>query len=292
MPLFVAKGSAELGRSTSSSSTDTLVRGILILNFSTNSLQIKKSSLQGNKAIYGGGVFLVSGNMPTTPPLCPVSTSKRIIYAVHLDQVQFQDNQCGPHGVGAGASVFWNQPYILDITCMHDILTNQSSTWGQPEDIVSRTLDACPSTRGYRYCHQCMHVQGCSEWHGNHGGFTGVLGGISSAYPLSSHPVEEDAAKQMDLKERLASVLHVCKRGHPGCLQHKNAVSKAVASWHGRSLQQADATGVGIASGPVAMRPITPVVEGYAAGSILNITVQVLPPYVCYLHDYLDIICC
>jgi hypothetical protein len=128
------------------------------------------------------------------------------------------------------------------------------------------------------YCHQCMSIQGCDEWQGNDSGFQGLGDDIGE--------VMSQGGWQQESPSIIVPVVGIGIR----LLSHEANISSdgthIASQLRGpfRMLVQdiMNSTGGdrdGMASGGVEVHARDSVIDGYAAGSDLNITVEMLDAY-------------
>lgn len=234
------------------------------------SVQVAKSLFWRNRATYGGGAYLSSSNMLVKHPECDLLPEQEPIFQpVHFSGATFVENLCGPSQ--AGASVFWNTPYLLHVTCLGEAPVH---TPYQPG------LSNCSQPRGgstaQHYCHQCVHVDGCPDWGGNtaapntsESGDGVQLQGLPTG-PHSRSPSAPVVIVPMS-QQRVSDVLYLRLPSEPlnpsgGPAAHRRLTSGATRP-------------DGMASGGVALRTQEPVVAGYAAGAEMNISADLLDAY-------------
>lgn len=231
-------------------------------------VQVAKSLVWRNQATYGGGAYLSSGNTLVHDPECELLPEEGPIFLpVHFSDAAFIDNQCGPPQ--AGASVFWNTPYLLHITCAG---ASPGHAPYQPGLSNCSMIGAGSMTQ--RYCHQCVLVNGCADWQGNAGGhgesIEGVLSQGSPTGPQgtpSSSPVVIVPITQ----QRVSSTWDL----RPPSSGLEAATGRPAQRRLSSEPQRPD----GMASGGVALRVHEPLVAGYAAGAEMNISVDLLDAY-------------
>ena len=141
-------------------------------------VQIKKSHFQANLATYGAGAFVTSDNTPVVPAPATCSalaSTDGPLQAVLFNETQFLSNLCAPPGVGAGASLFWDQQYSVDIICpgsVNPTLADSSQLAMNSSDtsVAAMIVGASCPQGTQQLCSQCLRVEGCAAWSGNRGG--------------------------------------------------------------------------------------------------------------------------
>lgn len=226
-------------------------------------VQFAKSLFWRNRAAFGGGAYLRSGNKLVTAPQCELLPERDPIFLpVHFLDSAFIDNTCGP--AKAGASVFWNTPYLLHVTC---------SDGSFLDAIYQPSLSNCSfayNIRAQRYCHQCVLVDGCSDWQGN------VASSVESSDAVNSQSFPTETSSS---NTRIPVVIVPFSQSKMLAAQAESGTVHAAEV--ARSPRRLSITGRpdGMASGGVNLRTWEPRVTGYAAGSEMSVSVDLLDAY-------------
>jgi hypothetical protein len=204
---------------------------------------------------------------------------------VHFDQSNFRHNRCGPESAGAGPAVFWNQQYIMDVTCpvtgetVYHASASQSSC---RDDVIQQ-----------RYCHMCMGIEGCTDWDDNRPFRTNEL---QHADIVQSQSMRDESTQGAIAPTPVLLPILGQRR-----LASSAAPLSWTLSWYSSRMDTTSAPDVmdpggqrklqapssilasyasnGLASGGVSMQPLMSRVRKYAAGSALNVTVLMLDAY-------------
>jgi hypothetical protein len=206
---------------------------------------------------------VVSDNSGVAPETCPEPSSQPLIDVVQFNRTQFSDNLCGPPGAGGGASIFYGQKFTLDIIC-------SDATQTQPigANDTSNAVGSC-SAGAQQLCHQCMHIRACPEWQGNEAS-------TEVPWPLAaSEPVATAAPSLRSARNVASSPLYLRHRRRGRHMQPRASTGLPERRPGRALLQTGSAAGGGLASGPVSLRALKPDVSSYAAGSRLNMSVEV-----------------
>ena len=251
-------------------------------------MQVDKSVFDSNTAAYGAGAFVAADNAPSSAA-CTAGAASSSVHVVTFNQSQFVSNSCGPQGAGGGASVFWSEQYTADILCFRHFESadapTSASTPGSNSGAgrLQSSADCAEGTQ--QLCSQCLHIQGCADWSGN------AQAASSAAFAALQAP---RAAKSsaVNVHNTPASVpppsaLRSLRRRQQQRYAARDAARDARSSsgaqdarpvWQRSLLQASNGTGgrdAGLASGPVALRALQPTIERYAAGTLLNVSVEV-----------------
>lgn len=231
-------------------------------------VQVAKSLFWQNKATYGGGAYLMSGYTLIQAPECNhLPQDGPLFFPIHFADSTFVENSCGPPQ--AGASVFWNTPYLLHITC------SGSQSSGTP---YTATLSNCSDVLNegltQRYCHQCVLVNGCPDWQRNSGGNTEYAGSVrSQRWPTQGQPSTPGVP---------VVIVPIAQQRGPD-VSYRRALSFPQTQPKARAPGQQLAVRVGrpdgMASGGVMLQVREPKLIGYAAGAEMNLTVDLLDAY-------------
>eukprot|EP00892_Ulva_mutabilis_P007624 jgi/Ulvmu1/5233/UM022_0026.1 len=230
-------------------------------------IQVAKSLFWQNSATYGGGAYLTSGNTLIPDPSCELFPNTNPLFLpVHFADSTFTDNLCGPSR--AGASVFWNTPYLLHITCSRLPFSHVPYEAGLPECSEFEGGEGV----GQRYCHQCLLASGCLDWQGNSGGYSRPVAGVASQGAAAEQPSPSHVPSVIvPIAQKSASDSFLA--------WSKSQAATAPEAVTQRMLALGSARADGMASGGVMLQLQDPVVTGYAAGAMMNLTVFLLDAY-------------
>jgi hypothetical protein len=264
-------------------------------------VQISKSQIMANKAVYGGGGFLIGDAAYDQQEGC----TQKPVQFLENDLV---GNRCDPVGAGAGAAIFADHPLVLDISCIEDIPL-----------AAPRSLKDRPGSKAcLGMCSQCARIDQCPEWAQNNallletatpgaGDATTSRSGLkgnNSGRSISSfnHFWQTPAGRHLQWHEESAS-----KRRHPSELTAETRAAEATfeTGFMARSGKQLQAPASlekmgrndhsrnsntfllrrleqgtndlvsGLATGPVSLRPVISDLWSYAAGEPLSLAVEV-----------------
>lgn len=234
------------------------------------SVQVAKSLFWRNRATYGGGAYLSSGNTLVKHPECDLLPEREPIFQpVHFLGTTFIENLCGPSQ--AGASIFWNTPYLLHITCL-----DEAPVYTPYQPGLSNCSKSSAGSTAQHYCHQCVLVDGCPDWEGNTGAppLSESGDGVQSQGLPTGQALPSATAPIVIVPVSQQRVSYALSPWHPS--QPRN---RSVGPNPGRRLPSAATRPDGMASGGVALRTKEHVVAEYAAGAEMNISVDLLDAY-------------
>ena len=239
---------------------------------------------------------------PTNTPVAPAQASCSALantdgplQAVLFNETQFVSNLCEPPGLGAGASLFWDQQYSVDIICPGSINPNlldssQPATNSSGASVAATAAGASCPQGTQQFCSQCLRIEGCAAWSGNRGS---LLESARYAQMQIAPLVPALTGTSSLLAASVPLMLRRRRHGQSAAMRSRD-VSPTATPASRTLLQDGSAvpvvSGAGLGSGPVALSPKQPSIAQYAAGSLLNVSVQVRQG--CCVANYYDYVTC